>query len=724
MKAGFRYFLESRLAGPARALSACAAGEAVQWLFIGKTTLAALLAMWLSMRFELGQPVTAIITVYLIMQQQSGLVLTKSLYRILGTLGGAVACLVLFALFPQERVLFLLGLALWIGVCTAGATLLRNFRCYAFVLAGYTAAMIGMAVVSQPASFFTYAVNRFTEVVVGILCAGLVSDLVFPSHLGSSITGAVRGCYTEFTGFAQRLFAGKAEAGDIKRIHLRFISNALSLESLRGAAYWEASEFRGRDVRLRRLNADFMAMSTTAHSLYRLLQRLRRSGSRAAPALGCLLAALDVALLQNRNGTFSDQAALASAREIAGFRAQLKYRVGESRTLLGSNPDDHACLDFDTGAELVRRFIGELHDYARNYESLDSKPPDEESRNEIHFVYRTDPALAILNGVRAMLAVMLVAAFWIVTGWSYGASGVMMVAIACSLFAPAPDPARAINAGLLGGCIALPVSFVCKFFILPAMNGFVLLCAVLGPFLLFSAWLLSLNRKTMMIGLGFCCMFCFMIDPGNTMRYDPVKLINFGWSQLLGQAGAAAMFAIFAPVTSPWFKRRIPLLLRRQLHLACFAPLPGLALRFESGTRDIMQKIAATGKAEDPFDSYIVDWMFSVLETGRAVIQLRRDSGALPRTTYKKQVNSCIHAVERLFRRPIPQHRSAALAMVEDTLCTFREAAEQENYKTRFGSVCTSLHCIRLILLDNESTPMTDAGEAEPAREGARLYAS
>lgn len=724
MTAAVLKFLKSHLISPARAVAACAAGEAVQWLFVCKTTLAALLAMYISMRFELGQPVTAIITVYLIMQPQSGPVLTKSIYRILGTLGGALACLALYALFPQERVLFLLGLALWVGVCTAGATLFRNFKCYAFVLAGYTAAMIGMATISQPAAFFTYAVNRFTEVVVGILCAGLVSDLVFPSHLGSSISGAVRGCYRDFIAFAHKLFSGKADDGDIRQRHLRFISTALSLESLRGSAYWEASEFRGRDARLRRLNADFMAMSTTAHSLSQLMRRLRRSGSRAAPALDSLLAALDAALLNEDNNSFSEQEAIATARKIAEFRTELKQCVAQSRTLLGSEPDDSSFLDFRTGVELIRRFTGELHDYTRNYVSLNSKVTGEEFRGEIRFVYRTDPAMAILNGVRAMLAVMLVSAFWIITAWPYGASAVMMVAIACSLFAPAADPARAINAGLLGGCIALPASFLCKFFILPAMDGFVLLCAVLAPFLLFSAWLLSLNRKTMMIGLGFCCMFCFMLDPGNTMRYDPVRLINFGWSQVLGQAAAAAMFAVFVPVTSPWFKRRIPLMLRCQVQLACFAPLPGLAQRFESGTRDIMQKIAATGKAEDPLDRQIIDWMFSVLETGRAVIHLRRDTDALPQTAQKQLVDSCIHAVERLFRQPTAEHRSSVLALVEKTLQSFREAAEQENNKLRFDSVFTSLHCIRLTLLDSESSPMTDMAAAEPAREGDRLYAS
>ena len=57
----------------------------------------------------------------------SGLVLAKSFYRIIGTVIGAAVALVLIVLFAQERVLFLGGLALWIGLCTFGSQYARNF---------------------------------------------------------------------------------------------------------------------------------------------------------------------------------------------------------------------------------------------------------------------------------------------------------------------------------------------------------------------------------------------------------------------------------------------------------------------------------------------------------------------------------------------------------------------------------------------------------------------
>ena len=60
----------------------------------------------------------------------------------IGTVVGAVMSVVLVACFPQDRILFLGGLALWGAACAFVATLLRNFASYAAALAGYTAAII------------------------------------------------------------------------------------------------------------------------------------------------------------------------------------------------------------------------------------------------------------------------------------------------------------------------------------------------------------------------------------------------------------------------------------------------------------------------------------------------------------------------------------------------------------------------------------------------------
>jgi uncharacterized membrane protein YccC len=66
----------------------------------------------------------------------------QGLVPFIGALVGAAWIVALSAWFPQDRVGFLTGLALWAAVCACVATLLRNFASYAAALAGFTAAIL------------------------------------------------------------------------------------------------------------------------------------------------------------------------------------------------------------------------------------------------------------------------------------------------------------------------------------------------------------------------------------------------------------------------------------------------------------------------------------------------------------------------------------------------------------------------------------------------------
>ncbi len=715
--------MRSRVGVVLKDVAAVAVKEAAGWLFVFKMTLAVVIAMWVSIRFELGQPFTAMVTAFIVMQPQSGMVLMKGVYRALGTVAGMLASLVLFALFPQERELFLLGLSLWVGLCTTGAALSRNLNTYGFVLAGYTAAMIGLPLLPQPASFFVYATNRCTEVMIGIFCAGIVSELIFPQHVGTTIVQAVQGRYTEFVSFVQALFSRGAERPDLERMHLRFIGSVLSLESLRGVARLEATHSHRDDARLRRLNRDFMAASTTLHSLHQLLARLKKTGSPAALPLLSLSEHLAEALVKDGKPPRTAGDASQVARHIAAFRMALPGRVESLHRDLGIEPETSATLDFDTGVELIRRFVLELHDYTRTYAAF----PGEDSPEHDHlpFASRSDLTTALLNGVRAMLAVLLVAAFWIVTAWPYGTSALMLVAIVCSLFSTAPDPAQALKWGLLGNAIAFPLAFTLKIFIMPSLSGFGQLCAALIPLLMLGAWW-SRSPKTAGMGLGYSCMICFMTTPGNGVQYDPVHMFNYGTALMLGVATGVVVFATFIPATCAWLRRRIPRTMRRQMMMACFAPLSGLSHRFESSTRDLLRTITAMQNARDAHDRHTIDWMFSVLEIGRAVIHLRQGMKAFPWMKEIARVERSIQALAELFRKPTAHNRAAAIEAVEEAIDTMHRLGGENPERVPRDAmhlVKTSLHCIRITLLDDE-TALSGAVGAPTATQGDALYAA
>src|SRR6202795_2149087 len=136
------------------------------------------LALYVAFWLELDNASWAGTSAALVCQPLLGASLRKGWFRMIGTLVGAVAIVVLTACFPQNRAAFLACLALWGAACALVATLLRNFAAYSAALAGYTAAIIASDQLGATGGLngqaFMLAVTRASEICIGIVCAGIV----------------------------------------------------------------------------------------------------------------------------------------------------------------------------------------------------------------------------------------------------------------------------------------------------------------------------------------------------------------------------------------------------------------------------------------------------------------------------------------------------------------------------------------------------------------------
>ena len=145
------------------------------------------LSLYVAFALELSEPSWAATTAALVCQPVLGASLRKSMFRMVGTVVGAIGIVILAALFRQDRVAFLLGLALWCAASVFVATLLRNFTAYAAALAGYTAAILAIDVLgpvgaSDTGSVVILAIDRALEICIGIVCAGVVLALTDLGH--------------------------------------------------------------------------------------------------------------------------------------------------------------------------------------------------------------------------------------------------------------------------------------------------------------------------------------------------------------------------------------------------------------------------------------------------------------------------------------------------------------------------------------------------------------
>src|ERR1700755_1183305 len=92
------------------------------------------LALYVAFWVELDKAYWAGSSAAVVWHPQLGASLRKGWFRMIGTVVGAIAIVVLTACFPQDRIGFFALLALWGGICAFVATVLRNFASYAAAL--------------------------------------------------------------------------------------------------------------------------------------------------------------------------------------------------------------------------------------------------------------------------------------------------------------------------------------------------------------------------------------------------------------------------------------------------------------------------------------------------------------------------------------------------------------------------------------------------------------
>ncbi|KVO42068.1 FUSC family protein [Burkholderia ubonensis] len=712
------------------ALGDWARTDGVAWLYLVKALLAAFIALGVSMRLDLPAPKTAMTTVFIVMQPQSGAVFAKSFYRVAGTVFGLVATLTFVSLFPQQPQLFLLSIALWIALCTAGAARNRNFRSYGFLLAGYTTALIGLPASQHPDGAFMSAMTRVSEVIVGIVSAGVVSALVFPQYTGEQMRTTVRKRFESFVDYVASALSGQLDRAHIETIHTRFVADVVGFEAARSMAVFEDPDTRMRSGRLARLNSEFMSASSRFHALHQLMNRLHAAGAQAA------IAAIEpyfreIAPLLTRNGgpvrTSADAAH--SAEQLLAWRDALPRRIRATRAELETQPD-FPLLDFDTAAELLYRFITDLQAYAATYASLATATHERERWIE-RYEPRTNLTAAVIAGIRTATVILALGWFWIESAWPNGVTLVLTAAATCALASSTPRPTAMSAQMAIGTALAVCTGFLLMFGIYPRIDGFVLLCAALAPLLAIGIYM-TLKPKLAGYGMGYLIFFCFLAGPDSITHYDPSSFMNDALALVLSMLASAIAFAVLFPPTASWLKKRLFADLRHQAVAACHARLAGLRTRFESGARDLMYQAHTLSADQPDVQRDALRWMFAVLEAGNAAIDLRDELAALPaaaphyapETPWRRAIDTMRDTLSALFEKPAADRFDATLAATNAAIDATRQAlaalialAPPRDERHRLQRILSHLHFVRTALLDPES-PLASLNRGRAPQQG------
>jgi uncharacterized membrane protein YccC len=589
------------------------------WLFSLRCFAAAVIAMYIAFWADLPRPYWALATVYIASQPLSGATRSKAVFRLLGTLLGAAAAIAMVPNLVDEPALLSIAMAAWLGLCLYFSLLDRTPRSYVFMLAGYSAAIIGFPAVTTPDQIFNIASARVQEISLGIICATIVHSLFFPAPVAPAVADRIAEALRAAQRWADAALPGESDPETVHQQRASIASVAGELDLMESFLAWDPTQSVRTGNAVHQFRLRLLLMMPVISSIRDRVTALRRIGPVPAEIVR-LLAAL-------RAWLSGDPAGLAETG------ATLRQEIDAVEARLGADADWPRIL---TANLLLRlRDLTQLWQdgwqMERHIRAPDRVPatviyPSDAGAGAIR---RTDRGMALWSAVAAGLALLVCCACWILDAWPDGAVAAEMLAVTCSFFATRDDPAPMIVGFLKWSAVGLAVDFVLLFFVLPMVHDFAVLVLVLaGPLIL--GGVLMAVPATAFPAMATVVMGASLLSLDAFYDADFVAFMNGGIALVVGMGMAAVLTAITRSVGADWSARR---LMRKTWKALAAAALhrghhdrSTFAARMLDGFSLVMPRLADS----DDVNNAAASALLSDLRVGLNIVDLRRSRHELP----------------------------------------------------------------------------------------------
>ena len=566
------------------------------------------LALYVAFWLELDNAYWAGTSAAVVCQPHLGASLRKGWYRMIGTLVGAVAIVVLTACFPQDRALFLGALALWGGASAFAATLLRNFASYSAALAGYTAAIVAGDLLGATGGVnadaaFLLAVSRASEIIIGIVCAGVVlaaTDLGDASRRLATLFAALS---AEIMGrFTATLRLAGPELPETQPVQRELVRRAIALNPVIDEAIGESSQLRYHSPVLQRAVDGLFAALAGWRRVATHLAELPDEDARKEAAV-----VLQRVPPQLRSSPEPGEAARWIADPV-GLRRVCEAAVRRLIALRAGRPSLR--LLADQTAEV----LGGISHALNGLTLLLADPARPVARRGGSRLRVPDWLPCLVNAVRAFVAISAAELFWIVTEWPNGAGAITWAAIGVILFAPRADQAYVTAMGFsVGTTLTAAFAATIGFAVLPNLQTFAAFSLAIGLVLVPTGAGMAQPWQTSMF-IPMAVNFVPLLAPANPESYDTQQFYNQALAILTGTGVAVLSFRLIPPLL-PGYRtcRLLALTLRDLRRLAA-----GRTYRDWFG--HIGDRLVAIPDAATPLQRA---QLLAALSVGSEIIQLR-----------------------------------------------------------------------------------------------------
>ncbi|MCW6567812.1 p-hydroxybenzoic acid efflux pump subunit AaeB [Yersinia ruckeri] len=484
----------------------------IRYRFAFKLSFAIIAALFLGFHFQLETPRWSVMTAAIVAagpafaaggEPFSGAIRRRGWLRIIGTFIGCIGGLIIIVLTIRAPVLTLMLCCIWAGVCTWISSLVKVENSYAFGLAGYTALIIIVTIGKAPLLTPQFAVERCSEIVLGIVCA-VIADLLFsPRSIKQDIDRLVDKLLVDQYHLLQ-LCVCSAEKEEIDRAWNDLVKNTTALKGMRSYLMMESSHWQRCDRRLQALHVQSLAMITQACETY---------------------------LLQiNQPDLLTDELkALLSvpANRYGDIHRQMKVL----RQHIGGSHSSAIPLTISSWVGAATHYLLLLKGIHTNGSINSVEEPLLITQPEVKNT-SAEGHHAMINGLRTGIATAIGGLFWLWTGWTSGASCMVMIAVVTSLAMRTPNPRMVAIDFLIGMLMALPIGALYFMFILPStQQSILLLCISLGLL----AFIIGVEVQKRRLGsLGTLAGTINILVLSNPMEFNVSQFLDSALGQIVG----------------------------------------------------------------------------------------------------------------------------------------------------------------------------------------------
>lgn len=491
-------------------------------IFSLKTFTAAMLALYIAIALNLQNPMWAMGTVFIVANPMAGVLSSKAIFRLMGTFAGACVSLIILPPFINSPLPFTLVIASWVSFCLYISLLDRTPRSYFFMLAGYTAALIGFSAVPDPTNLFNISLSRFEEITLGILCATIITRVVYPMSIGPVLSGRINTWIHDVELNFKHAMTNAVNPASIIAETQRFAGDVTELHGLAIHLSYENSFLKGKTKAIQALQHQMILLLPSLVSLSSRVQSLVTENPALQPLFEKLYAETENYLHQS-----PDQ--LRDTQEIPEhilmhFNELMQLATTQQKLLIMN------------AREAYIFFVQHYQNIRIIWHAVQNNQKIPEFINDSKMTYQNlhrDHGVALRSAMSAFMAINLACFLWFMSGWQMGYMAAQLTAVCACILTFLDNPVPALASFIKASLWSSVIVFIYQFGIFPEINNFAEMMIVIFP--LFFIFGMMLTSPTLMsFSLPMLIIMAMSLNIRNMNSTDFSAFIDSSMASVLG----------------------------------------------------------------------------------------------------------------------------------------------------------------------------------------------